>query len=223
MLLIISPSKKNARCVAEAFHYMSILSYGTTPHEALSEISTLYRAVLILNPDAFADILDYVNRIRSYKSDIPIYALVDGEIAPHYYDLFDVCFTRSTSTAVMASKIISCAKENGLLSIGEYYLAGFDASCNTVGVYYFNTRLSLTKTEAMILRYLIRSYPIPQNAKSILKYAFKSSRTPELSSIRTHLSLMNKKFEESIGRKMISLEPSKGYIILTPEYLYNKK
>jgi hypothetical protein len=34
---------------------------------------------------------------------------------------------------------------------------------------------------------------------------------------------MNKKFEESIGRKMISLEPSKGYIILTPEYLYNKK
>ena len=223
MILIISQSKKTAKCVAEAFHYMSILSYGTTPHEALSEISNLYHAVLIINPDSFPDILDYVNRIRSYKSDIPIFAILDGEVAPYYPDLFEDYFTKSMSTPSIASKIIGYAKENNYTGIGDYYLTGFDASNNTVGVYYFHTKLSLTKTEAMILRYLIRSYPVPQKADSILKYAFKSSRTPEPSSIRTHLSLMNKKFEETIGRKMILLEPSQGYVILTPEYLYNKK
>ena len=74
----------------------------------------------------------------------------------------------------------------------------------------------------MILRYLIRSYPVPQNAERILKYAFKPTRAPEAASIRTHLSIMNKKFEKSIGRKMISLEPHRGYIILTPEYIKAK-
>lgn len=223
MILIISQSKKTAKSVAEAFHYMSILSYGATPHEALSEISNLYRAVLIINPDAFPDIIDYVNRIKSYKSDLPIFAILDDETAPYYPDLFEACFSRSISTTSIASKIISYSKENNRKSIGDYYLAGFDASSHTVGVYYFHTKLPLTKTETMILRYLIRSYPVPQKSNNILRYAFKSSRTPEPSSIRTHLSLMNKKFEETIGRKMISLEPGQGYVIPTPEYVYNKK
>jgi DNA-binding response OmpR family regulator len=223
MLLIISQSKKTARSIAETFHYMSILSYGATPHEALSEISCLYRAVLIINPDSFPDILDYVNRIKSYKSDLPVFAILDEEPPSYYADIFDACFTKPEFTPSLAEKIISYANQNNRTSIGDYYLAGFDASSHTVGVYYFNTKVGLTKTEAMILRYLIRSYPTPQGAQSILKYAFKPTRAPEPSSIRTHLSLMNKKFEESIGRKMISLEPGLGYVILTPEYLFTKK
>ncbi len=223
MLLIISQSKKTARSIAETFHYMSILSYGATPHEALSEISELYRAVLIINPEGFADIIDYVNRIKSYKSDVPVFAVLDGEPPSFYPEVFDACFTKPSFTPALAEKIIRYANDNNRASIGDYYLAGFDASSHTVGVYYFHTKVGLTKTESMILRYLIRSYPIPQRAESILKYAFKPSRAPEASSIRTHLSLMNRKFEESIGRKMINLEPGSGYIILTPEYLYNKK
>lgn len=219
MLLIISQSKKIARSVAETFHYMSILSYGATPHEALSEVSDLYRAVLILNPNSFPDIMDYVNRIRSYKSDLPIFAILEDEAPPHYPDIFDGCFRRPSFTPALAEKIINYANECNRASIGDYYLAGFDASSSTIGVYYFHTKVNLTKTEAMILRYLIRGYPIPQRAESILKYAFKPSRAPEAASIRTHLSLMNKKFEERIGRKMIALEPGRGYIILTPEYL----
>ncbi len=219
MLLIISQSKKIARSVQETFHYMSILSYGATPHEALSEVSDLYRAVLILNPDGFPDIMDYVNRIRSYKSDIPVFAILENGALPHYPDIFDGCFNKPAFTPALAEKIISYANESSSASIGDYYLAGFDASSSTVGVYYFNTKISLTKTEAMILRYLIRGYPIPQRADKILKYAFKPSRAPEAASIRTHLSLMNKKFEASIGRKMIGFEPKRGYIILTPEYL----
>lgn len=219
MLLIISQSKKAARSVAETFHYMSILSYGTTPHEGLSEVSDLYRAVLILNPETFPDVMDYVNRIRSYISDIPVFAVLEDKAPPYYSDIFDGCFTKPAFTPALAEKIIGYANERNRARIGDYYLAGFDASSSTVGVYYFHTKVNLTKTEAMILRFLIRGYPIPQRAESILKYAFKPSRAPEPSSIRTHLSLMNKKFEESIGRKMIGLEPGRGYVILTPEYL----
>lgn len=223
MLLIISQSKRIAKSIQETFHYMSILSYGATPHEGLSEVSDLYRAILIINPEGFPDIIDYVNRIRSYKSDIPVFAILEGDAPPHYPDVFDRIFVKPSFTPALAERIIGYANDRNSASIGNYYLAGFDASSNTVGVYYFHTKVNLTKTEAMILRYLIRGYPIPQSAQSILKYAFKPSRAPEASSIRTHLSLMNKKFEASIGRRMIGFESGRGYIILTPEYLQNLK
>lgn len=222
MLLIISQSKRIARDVAETFHYMSILSYAATPHEALSEVSNLYRAALIINPEAFPDIIDYVNRIRAYKSDLPVFALLNGEAPAVYDDVFDACFSKPSLTPALAEKIIAYANKYNRARIGDYYLAGFDASSSTVGVYYFYTKVNLTKTEAMILRYLIRAYPLPQKADDILKYSFKPTRTPEPSSIRTHLSIMNKKFEQSIGRRMIGFEAGRGYIILTPEYLKNK-
>ena len=223
MLLIISQSKKTSRIISETFHYMSILSYGATPHEALSEVSILYRAVLIVNPEGFADINDYVNRIKSYRSDMPIFALTDGEPSRFYYDIFDGIFTRPTLTSSLAEKIIDYANKNNKAKIGSYLLAGLDASSSRVGVYYFYDKINFTKTEAMILRYLIRSYPLPQKAKYILKYAFRPSRTPEESTIRTHISLMNKKFESVIGRKMITLVPGRGYMVLTPEYEHTDK
>lgn len=222
MLLIISQNKKIARSVQETFHYMSILSYGATPHEALSEVSDLYRAVLIINPESFPDINDYVGRIKAYKRDIPIFAVTENEAPSNYPDIFDGCFVKPGFTPALAEKIIDYANKNELAKIGDYYLCGFDASSHTVGVYFFYTKVGLTKTEAMILRYLIRSYPNPQSADSILKYAFKPTRIPEASSIRTHLSIMNKKFEKSIGRKMITMEPHRGYVILTPEYIKAK-
>ena len=218
MLLIISQSKKTAKSVSDTFYYMSILAYGTSPHEALSEISELYRAVLIINPENFPDINDYVQRIKTYKSDIPVFALTDGNPEPFYPDIFDGIFTKPSFTPSLASRIISYANENNRAKIGDYRLAGFDASSNLVGVNYFYKKVNLTKTEAMILRYLIRSYPVPQKAENILKYAFRSARAPEASSIRTHISIMNKKFDTALGKRMITLSLHKGYLILTPEY-----
>ena len=217
MLLIIGQSKRTARAVSDTFHHMSILSYGATPHEALSEVSDVYRAVLILYPEGFPDITDYVTRIKSYNSCLPIFGLTAEAPPSHYPDLFDGVFTRAEFTPALAERIIRYAEENRLARIGDYFLAGFDASRNIVGVNYFYTKINLTKTEAMILRYLIRSYPVPQSANDILKYAFRQSRQPDPASIRTHLSLMNKKFENTIGRKMVVHEPGEGYRIITPE------
>ena len=218
MLLIISQSKKLAKSVQETFYYMSILAYGATPHEALSEVSGIYRAALIINPDVFPDVNDYVVRLRSYKSDLPVFALTNSEERSFYADIFDAIFTRNSLTPHLASKIIDFANENSRAKIGDYRLAGFDASSQRVGVSYFDKKIDLTKTEAMILRYLMRVYPIPQNADKITKYCFKPSREPESSSIKTHISVMNKKLDAAIGRKMIVHVPEKGYLILTPEY-----
>jgi DNA-binding winged helix-turn-helix (wHTH) protein len=218
MLLIISKNKKNARSISDTFHYMSILSYVATPHEALSEISNLYRAVLIFNPEGLADVKDYVKRIKSYKSDLPIFALTPYEAPIYYHDIFEKCFPMSTFTPALANEIIDYANKNNKAKVGDYFLAGFDASNYNLGVNYFYDKIHFTKTEAMILRFLIRIYPIPVSCKDIVKYAFRSSRSPDPASIRTHISLMNKRFEATIGRRMITFVPRKGYRIITPEF-----
>lgn len=218
MLLIISQSKKLSKSIAETFHYMSILAYGATPAEALHEISRMYRAAIIIHPEELPDINDYVLRIKSYMKDLPIFALSAEESLPYSDQLFDAVFKKQSMTPALASKIIEHSKFNSKEAIGDYRLAGFNASCDVIGVNYFFKRINLTKTEAMILRYLIRSYPIPQKAEDILKYAFKSSRLPEKSSIRTHISIMNKKFAAQVGDKMIVGISHDGYRIHTPEF-----
>lgn len=218
MLLIISKTKKTACDVAETFHYMSILAYGATPSEALSEVSELYRAALVISPELLADAKDFVKRLKGYKRDLPVFAVTDEEVDPELTETFDAVFRKPTFSPALAEKIITFANEHSRARIGDYRLAGINASSDRVGVTYFDKKVKLTKTEAMILRYLIRSYPLPTDAKDILKYAFKSSRAPESASIRTHISLMNKKLEVVMQKRAIVLVAHEGYLIATPEY-----
>ena len=69
----------------------------------------------------------------------------------------------------------------------------------------------------MIVKYLIRTYPRPTSAEEILRYAYRESRTPEISNIRTHISIINKKFRKLTERNLIEMSFGKGYRVLTPE------
>ena len=216
MILIISQSNRTAKDISEIFHYMSILSYGTTPKEGLSEISTIYKAIIIIEPSSFPDIFDYLRRIRSYSSAIPIYAVSKGEYKTPF-EIFDRIYSKKDFSTTLALEMIKDLNNACNAKIGVYKLAGIDASFNSFGVSYFQDKLNLTKTETMILRYLIRCYPLPQKSTQILKYSFKHSRAPEEHSIKTHISIINKKFKILTERKMIELIHGEGYRIITPE------
>lgn len=222
MLLIISRNKRNASALSDTFYYMSLLSFPATPKEALSEISPIYKAALILEPKTFPDIRDFIAKLRSYDKTIPIFA-VSKESAEELSDVFQIIFGENDSTPKIASRIINYCEENDYYKPGEYKLAGFDASSDKIGVSYFYYKPKLTKTETMILRYLIATYPVPQNSDSILRHSFRISRIPEAASVRTHISSINKKIHKISGRKIIALSPGRGYFIMTPEILAEKK
>lgn len=219
MLLIISKNKKNALDIAEVFYFMGYLTHGTTHTAALNEISTRYRAVIIANPEALPDIADYVHRLRSYTASVPVFAISAKEPDGKLEMLFDKVYKNGTFSPTLASGISAFLDQRDMEVIGDYRLNGIDASVNRAGVYYHSTRLDFTKTEVMILRHLIRSYPIPQDTRSILKYAYRPSRCPETAGVRTHVSIMNKKFREKTGRNLFMTVPGKGYVILTPEIM----
>lgn len=217
MVLIISSSKKTAEVISDMFYYMGVVSYAATPTEALSEFSGLYRAALVINPDILPDHEDFVRKLRSYASSVPIFAVADHD--GHNKDVFDGTFDDSIYSSTLIEQIIRYQSERGLPLCAHYRLAGIDASCTTERVTYFDKAIDFTKTETMIMRYLIASYPNPQSAKRIIKYAYKPTKKPELSSIRTHISVMNKKFKEVTGKSLCLSVEKEGYVIATPKII----
>lgn len=215
MILVVDKSKRNAVSVADMFFYMGVLAKAATIAESFSEISDIYRAVIIISPESFPDAEDYVKRLRTYNSAVPIFAI--GSPDESYAHLFSRIFSRGSYASVVMSKILEYTLENSLPQPGDYKLAGIDLSCDISTPTYFWTPLPLTKTEAMIVKYLIRTYPRPTTAEEILKYAYRDSKTPEVSNIRTHVSIINKKFRNLTNRNLIEMSFGKGYRVLTPE------
>lgn len=215
MILIINKSRKSGNAVVEIFRYMGILARAELPDTALSEISLIYRAVLIMNPHTLPDEKDYLKVLRSYTGKTPIFAMSDCVI--QNANLYDMTFLDGITSSRLLQSILEYSDRNNCLLLGEYMLAGINASINLGGVTYYNDVLPLTKTETMILRLLIRAYPSPLTPKAILKYAFTQSKLPEEAGIRTHISSINKKFKAVSGNALITSLDSHGYIISTPQ------
>ena len=220
MILVIDTDKQNAVTCAEIFNYMGILSYGVTPTEALAEIGLEYRAVLVSFPDRIADRDDFVKRLRSYCADIPIFALSDVPVKRA--DIFDATFGFDTLSSTLIKEMTEYCRLNKLPFAGSYRLAGFEASADGAEVLFKNERIPLTKTEKMILRYLIRTSPAPKCPADIIKHAFKQTRPPLESSIRTHVYQINKKLALVSGAPEIQSR-KEGYVIATPLFFELEK
>ena len=221
MVLIVCRQRRIAQSVSDIFHYMGVLSYACTPTESLSEISSSYRAVIVIDPHTLPDPRDFVNRMRSYAEHVPIFSVSDSPESREYSDVFDKSYKMAISSARLASDMAQYSRSKGLQYLGDYRLAGIDATADLPWASYFDLNMRFSKTETMILRYLIRSYPMPKRASDILKYAFKPSKRPDVSTIKTHICTMNKKFRAMEDRNLISMYFSEGYVMLTPVMLRN--
>ncbi len=219
MVLIVHRKRLAARTVSDLFHYMNILSRPVIPSEALSEISLMYRAVVVLDPETLPEPREFVSRLKSYASTVPVFAVSDNLADFKDLDAFDGHFKFSCMSVRLVYYMANYCKKNKLPCLGEYKGAGLNATCDLSSVTYFNDSLTLTKTEAMIIRLMIRAYPLPLKTTDVIKYAFKQSRLPEPSSVRTHVSSINRKFRALTGRRIIVMIPNEGYVLLTPEII----
>ena len=215
MVLVISSSKKKAQLVSDIFYYMGVISYAATPVEALSEFSGIYRAALVIEPNELPDQDEFVYKLHSYARSVPVFAISDAD--HQVSKAFDGSFANSIYSSTLVEEIVRYQSERELTLTAHYRLAGIDASCTSERVALFDKTVAFTKTETMILRYLIASYPTPQSAKRIVKYAYKPTKKPEISSIRTHISVMNRKFREIAGKNLCLSVDKEGYVICTPQ------
>lgn len=211
MLLIIDKNKRNRESVAEMFYYMGFLAYPVSPDDAPGELSGLYRAVLFNSCEGIADLDEYIASLRAI-TDIPFFAMGETE-CPHFAATFpDTAYSSSVALGI-AKELVSLGREG----IGIYQTSGFDASADIGEAMYLGEVIPLTKTERMILRLLIRAYPTYISVGDVLKYAYRQAKRPEAASVRTHISVMNKKFSKIFGRALAVSEVGRGYGLFADE------
>ena len=214
MLLIINSQRKRAVRLSEALRLMGYLSYPMLPSEIGAKISPQFKAGIIFLDGKIADLGALIRTVRAYNRSLPLFLVGDGEY-PKNEILMSLPDDLSGAATVKA--IISELQKRELPLPGDYRALGFIASVDSPTVTYFGTPLRLTRSETMILRYLIASYPTPRSAKDILSYAYRQSKLPESGCVRTQLSCMNRKLREASGRAMTEYIPERGYRLISPD------
>jgi DNA-binding winged helix-turn-helix (wHTH) protein len=213
MILIIHPLKRRARELSELLRIMGYLAYPILPREFGSEFSQAYRAAVIATDTGFADLEEFIGEIRSYSRSLPLFMIGEDTSSE---GLFMRRFASTVSPAVLIKGIREELTVRSLPEIGVYRGSGFFASVDSPTVSFLGRSIKFTHAETMILRYLISSYPTPKSAKDILLHAFRPSKLPEPSSVRTHISCMNKKIRKSEGRPLIEFIADTGYRLSAP-------
>ena len=215
MVLIISQKMKNATTLSDVFYYMNILSYPCTPSEALNEISTLYNAVLISEPNDLPDAADFVRKLRSL-APVPVFAIANEPKKCKCPHVFDKVFTNAILSGNLAAKMLRYLQKNNLPLFGDYFRVGLDVRCTEAVPKYFLNEMNLTKTERMILCYLVAVNPTEQHPSEILKYAYPHNKKPEINCIRTHITKINDKFQKQMQFRLVRCIPRVGYYLADP-------
>ena len=210
MLLIISENEYLSSNMSDTLRYIGVLSYGVKPADAADEISELYNAVLMLEDCSSEKAREAVFAVRQ-KCDSPIF----GVVSPYskIREIFDACFDGTVYSSRLVKEIRRYCKERGFKEIGQYSLGALSAESEGGEVIYKSEKIPLTRAEGNIVRYMISSYPYPKIADEILKHVYPRTRSPEKSSLRTHISSINKKFADLFGKRLISLVQGSGYRI----------
>lgn len=207
MILITDIDKTRRETVAEMFYYMGIPAGTADPDEVLATIGEEYSALLFTSPSLTPDEEYICTRVRELEMTTIV------AISEQDNDIFDLVFPLGARSSDIAAAVSEHRRTRGLCPLGHYECMGINASCDGGTPSYLGEPLPLTRTEAMILRYLIKTYPRPVSPHDILRVAFRPSRAPEPSSVRTHISIMNKKLRNILGRALTEPGGRGGYVL----------
>lgn len=209
MILTINDFEKCGYGISDMLYHMGVVSISASPGRAYPDISESIKCVILLSPEDIRERREYAEALRAY-TEAPIFAIYD-RCEPEDRVIFDKVFTSYPSAPEFLEEIIRYTRERGLVPPAAYKTERIDASVKLLLPRFDGCDLPLTKSETMILRAVITHHPAPIRAERILRSAFRNTRMPELSCVRTHISLLNKKFRKAYGENLITQINGKGY------------
>ncbi|MBQ8321025.1 MAG: helix-turn-helix domain-containing protein [Clostridia bacterium] len=213
IILVIHDKNYKAVRLAESIRSLGFLTIGSAAKNAVKELGPRYRAIILIEPKNFEIMPNLVKALNNSVFEAPIFTL--GEASARIKS--ELYLPLEIPKKLLMSKIVTYLDFYGYPLVGNYRCGGFDASVYSRYVSFLDTKIPLTKTECMILRYLAKAYPAPTPIKEIIKNVFPHTRLPQPSNIRAHISNMNAKFTDYINRPKIKFIKNKGYVIITPQ------
>ena len=210
MILVASKSRKNASALSDMLYHMGILSAVCTDLDEKINNLTYFKAIIFLDPDTISNKGETFLQIRKAKPDILTAAVGCIDEDAKYFDLV---LDKSTYASKIYEAICKEANKRAVTPPGKYRLGDFYADAERARSGYKKETLPFSKTENMILRTLICAYPTPLSAEELLYYSFRNSRLPEISNVRTHICIMNKKFRLITSTPLAELITSRGSVL----------
>ena len=209
MILVISSNGKSARALSDMLYHMGVLSFGIDENSFSDKNLNYLKAAVFLEPELLIKKREIAENIKAAKKDAV--RLFVGSTEPTDENLFDAKLERGAFAAEIYELLSNEARKKGLCPPGKYGVGDFQADSKLPSTIYREAPLPFSKTENMILRAVICAYPEPISAKDILRYAFRNSRLPEISNVRTHICIMNKKFRALFEKPLCELISPLGY------------
>ena len=213
MILVVDKSRKGANYITELMFYMGFIAHAVTPGEVANEFTPKYHAIIFSDPIGYGDYVSYVKGIKKYVGSTPIFAISDTPLEDP--EVFAEVFRNNVYSTTVVNGIISYSKAHGLQPIGEYEVGFINARAGLECAYYYSTKVLLTKSELKVVRFFLATYPAVMNARAIIRYIFPKLVFPDSTALRNHISSVNKKFRDIIGRNLIVNIPGEGYILNT--------
>ncbi len=211
MILITDKENSYGKVISEMLYYMGILSEYEPSYKQSIFSEEKYSAVLIIDSDTLSE--SEVMATKEKFRDAGIF-LITNEIHSrkdmYSYSAAHLPFDGIIPASASPLEIVNSLKNP---NIGSYIIGELDASVSRGGIYLGKKKISFTKTETMIARSIMFAHPGGLYARSILALAFRQSKTPDISNIRTHISVMNKKFRFLTGINLICTTENGQYVI----------
>ena len=165
-----------------------------------------------MHPNELPDYRDYVNRLKTYSPTSPIFSLSSKEENIDT-SIFAGNFNHTAYASNMLKKINEFAAANKILRPGLYQRLTINLSAYHTTPTIYSQPFNLTKTECMVLRYLIQITPNPATAQEIINHIYSPSKAPNPSNIRTYVSIINKKARPLYnGKNIIFSVQGQGYV-----------
>ena len=208
MILVINDNLGLCESITEMFRIYGMPCYGTTIADAMKEPANLYSHLLIPEPYTSTDIEETVKNLRSKFPDSPIFKV--GIPQADESNIFDAIIFPKKGKCGIVLGIVNLVLD--YLGSKKYSIGNLKVSAEQTCIFYKEKTVNITKTESLILRCLILTFPSGCQKEDILKYCFRRGSYTEVSAIRTHICSINKKFQAAIGEKLI-LSENKKYSI----------
>ncbi len=220
MILVLGKDTAARKTVANMLHTLGAVCDEHDADGAPLSNASLYRCVIIALPAE--SISGFVSYVRKRLGDIPIFTAFDKYPDAPSRGLALGAFSPSVGMPSVCEKIIRICRDEGYAPPCNYKIGTLDASIGLDGVYFEGKKVSFTKTEVMLIRALLVSHPRPLYARGLLLLAFRPTKVPEVANIRTHVSVMNKKFLFLTGKRLICANQNGQYELLpvpSPSYV----
>ena len=107
MLLIIHNDKRKSRALSDIFYHLGVVSRAISTDEIRDELSEIYRAVVVLDPENITVLSDIKDLASAYNVYIPLFA-VSSRVIPFQ--------TQSISIALRENHFVSQTMGTNLTS-----------------------------------------------------------------------------------------------------------